>query len=95
MSDPRDIIERVLTNVPDLEARGDRYDEADAVLRGLTAAGYAIVPVEPTEEMHEDAWLFRPSLRGKLSAHDVRKITQAAEECMRAASLARRRTADD
>ena len=76
----RDVIEQALFSVPDLEARGDRYDEADAVLRALTAAGY---PVEALPQMREalkasDALI--KEAQGLLEAHLYPDSSQDADE---------------
>lgn len=68
------------------------YEDADVIIRSLSAAGYQIVPVEPSEEMVRAAhvstsgWLGLSGPKSALSqayakhAHRYRAMLSAAKE---------------
>lgn len=57
---PRDVIANAMDD--DVMMYGADHENADTILAALKAAGYAVVPVEPTEPMKRAA--FGPIMHG-------------------------------
>ena len=88
MIDPLALALRELRRSPDTEAAGwADAEDADTLRRILRAAGWALVPVEPTEAMFMRGGDTRVSNRGKdhLDHRPGRRIGDlAARDCYRA-----------
>lgn len=55
------------------------FERADEILSGLESAGYAVVPIEPTEEMIKAVtWVSMGHVRGQNHAEETYRAMLAA-----------------
>ena len=80
----REVIVTAAADCPQVLIRGDVYELGDTIIAALSAAGFVVVPREPTEEMVSALWnalendiphtvTFRAALKVAISAAEGKK----------------------